>query len=387
LLAAILAALQGVGASPTPIERRVPPAGSVACVASIRALTRDDLPAVAALMEARFPGWTEGEAFLAETLLDHPWADPELPSYVAVDDGEELIGFIGAQARHMRLDDRRLRAVCASHLVVSDDQRAGVQGALLLRRLLSGPQDLTFTDSATDRVLQMWERFGGHQDHARCYDFMVVLRPVRWLSAITRAGARRRVVASGLAPVGALPIQAAGPRLLRLASHDLPLPDLAPDVEGQPAGAASIVEHLPAITRDMRLRVDYDREYLESLLALIERSAGPPVCRIVSRGDAPIGCYVYLPQRSGLARLLYLAAPAAEADAVLGELVAHTRGAGASVLAGRAEPHLHEPLRRRLAVFGAAGRAMIHAEDPEVSSLLATSSSLLTHLDGEWFTA
>ncbi len=355
-------------------------------MASIRPLTRADLPAVAALMEARFPGWTEGESFLAETLLDHPWADPELPSFVAVDDGEELIGFIGAQARRMRLDERRLRAVCASHLVVSDDQRAGVQGALLLRRLLSGAQDLTFTDSATDRVLQMWERFGGHMDHARSYDFMVVLRPGRWLGAIIRAGVRRRVVTSGLAPVGALPIQAAGPRLLRFASHDLLLPDLPADVDGEPASAASIVEHLPAITRDVRLRVDYDQEYLDHLLALIERSAGPPVCRIVRRGDTPIGCYVYVPRPGGLARLLYFAAPTAETDAVLGELVEHARGEGASVLAGRAEPNLHEPLRRRLAVFGAAGRTMIHAQEPEISSLLATSSSLLTHLDGEWFT-
>lgn len=337
-------------------------------------------------MEARFPGWTEGESFLAETLLDHPWADPELPSFVAVDDGDELIGFIGAQARRMLLDERQLRAVCASHLVVSDDQRAGVQGALLLRRLLSGPQDLTFTDSATDRVLQMWERFGGHMDQARSYDFMVVLRPVRWLGSIVGAAARRRVVASGLAPVAALPIQAAGPRLLRLASHDLPLPDLPSDVSGEPATAASIVEHLPAITRDLHLRVDYDPEFLDHLLGLIKHSAGPPVCRIVRRGDVPIGCYVYVPRPGGLARLLYLAAPAAETDAVLGELVEHARAEGASVLAGRAEPQLHESLRRRLAVFGAAGRTMVHAREPEISSLVVTSSALITHLDGEWFT-
>ena len=369
-----------------PVEHRVPPTGSVAALASIRPLTRADLPAVAALMEARFPGWAEGESFLAETLLDHPWADPELPSFVAVDEREELIGFIGSQTRRMLLDERPLRAVCASHLVVSDE-RAGVQGALLLRRLLSGPQDVTFTDSATDRVLQMWERFGGHQDHARCYDFMIVLRPVRWLGAIVGAGARRRLIASGLAPVGALPIQAAGPRLLRLASNELPVPDSHPDVEGEPAEAAAIVEHLPAIARDLRLRVDYDQGYLEHLLALIKRSDGPPVCRIVRRGGTPIGCYVYIARAGGLARLLYLAAPTTEADAVLGELAEHARSAGASVLAGRAEPHLHEPLRRRLAVFGAAGRAMIHAPEPEIGAMLATSSSLLTHLDGEWFTA
>jgi hypothetical protein len=331
-------------------------------------------------MEERFAGWTHGETFLAETLLDHPWVDEELPSFVAVDEGDDILGFIGVQVRRMRLDDRPVRGVVSSHLVVSADRRAGFAGTLLLRQALSGPQDLTWTDSATDRVLRLWRSLGGHMNYARCYSWMLVLKPVRWLGAVVGAAARRQAITSGLVPVGALPVQAAGPRLVRIA-HPAP----PADVVAEDATVAAMVEHLPTVTREMRLRPDYDQDYLEHLLAQVETSAGPVVQRIVYRDGRPIGCYVYARKRGGLSRVLHLSALAAETDAVVGELIEHARADDTTVLAGRTEPHLHESLRRRLAVFGSGGRTLVHTRDPEIGSLLDTSSSLLTHLDGEWF--
>jgi hypothetical protein len=72
-------------------------------------------------------------------------------------------------------------------------------------------------------------------------------------------------------------------------------------------------------------------------------------------------------------------------EAVFGELVRDARERGSAVLAGRYEPHLRTPLSERSAVLGFARCPLIHSRDPEVSALLATDSSLLTDLDGEWF--
>ena len=150
-----------------------------------------------------------------------------------------------------------------------------------MRHVLSGPQDLTFTDSAIDRVVHLWRSLGGEINYERCHDWMLVLRPVRWLGAILAAGARRRVIASGLVPVGALPIQAAGPRLLRLA---YPVPPS--DVDSEDATTASLAAHLPTLTQDMRLRVHYDHEYLDYVFSLVQNCAGPLVRRIVHRGGS-----------------------------------------------------------------------------------------------------
>ena len=70
---------------------------------------------------------------------------------------------------------------------------------------------------------------------------------------------------------------------------------------------------------------------------------------------------------------------------MVGELASTPGRSGSGALAGRLEPHLEGPLRRRLAVIGFARQPVIHVHDPEVHALLSTSSSLLTHLDGEWY--
>ncbi len=338
-------------------------------------------------MEARFPRWSYGRSFLAATLLDHPWADSDLPSYVAVDGRDEVIGFIGAQARQLRLGDHRLRGVCCSHLVVVADRRAGIAGALLLRKILSGPQDVTWTDSATDTVMRLWASLGGEVDYSRSYSWMLVLRPFRWLHAIVGAGVRPqargrlRGIADQLVPVGGLPVQAAGPRLMPSA---FPAPASATDSEE--ATAALIVANLPNIAGDARIRIDHDQAYLDHLLALLGASAGPLVSRMVRRGGEPIGWYAYLRRPGGVSRVLHLSALAPETDAVVGDLVEHARADGTAALTGRAEPHLCEPLRSRLAVLGCGGRTLIHTRNPEIRSLWTTGSTLLTHLDGEWFT-
>lgn len=346
----------------------------------IRPLQKTDLPTVAALLRAHLPNWRLNESVLSGVMLDYPWADEELPSLVAVDESDEVIGFIGVHVRRMRLDGQPIRAACATHVVVAPDSRAGAAGFHLLGRVLRGPQDLSFSDSATDAVMRIWRTLGGYVDHARTCDWMLVLRPARWLGGVVQAAARRQPVGRALVPVGALPFQAVGRPLLPREQPETP-----PDVVGEPATTASIVEHLPALTRRMRLVVDYDEEHLDHLFRQVEAFWGPLARRLVRRGERVIGWYAYVPQPGGTSRLLHLAAIEREVDAVLAELVAHAKAQGGAVLTGRGEPHLMEPLSRRFAVFGVARRPILHTNNPELAALLATDASLLTRLDGEVF--
>ena len=347
---------------------------------NIRAFQDADLPAVQALMEARLPGWTWGESFLAETVIDHPWADPEVPSLVALGEQGEIVGFVGAQVRRMRLDGRTLRGVCCSHLVVVADRRAGVAGMFLLRQLFSGPQEVSWTDTATDDVVRMWRALGGHLDYSRSLDWMLVLRPLGWARALGTAVARDRDRAGGLLPVGALPVQVARPWRVRRG-----LPPVPSGVGGERATAATIVEHLPALTRNLRLRLDYDQAHLEAVFAQVESALGPVVSRLVRRRGNPIGWYAYVRQRHGMSRVLHLCALEAETDAVVAELVEHATASRTTVLTGRTEPQLYRSLRRRRAVLAFARQPVVHTRDPEIRDLLMTRSALLTQLDGEWF--
>ena len=312
-------------------------------------------------------------------MLDYPWADEEVPSLVAVDDGE-VIGFIGTHARRVRLDGEPIRAVCATHVVVAPGSRAGATGFHLLGRVLRGPQDFSFSDSATDAVMRIWRTLGGYVDHARICDWMIVLRPARWLGRVIEAAARRQSLGRSIVPVGAFPAQALGSSLLRRE-----VPELPSDVAAEPATTATIVENLPAITGRLRLVVDYDQQHLDHLLSQVEEFWGPAELRLVRRGERPVGWYAWVLAANGVGRVLHVAALEREVDSVLAELVAHARERGSAVLTGRGEPNLTEALGRRLAVFGVARRPILHTSNPELAAVLATESSLLTRLDGEAF--
>jgi hypothetical protein len=353
-------------------------------MAEIRPFDREDLPGVATLVRTILPQWMADDeipGFLVQTLIDDPWSDEGLPPLVATGDGGEILGFVGSQVRRFRFGDRDLRGVCPSHLVVVQDGRAGAAGALLLRRLLSAGQDFTFSDTASDEVVRIWRTFGGHLDAARSCDWMIVLRPVRWLGGVTGAVVRRRSLGRERVPVGALPFQAAGRRIVRRA-----FPDLDAEVSGEDAASAAIVEHLPELTGGVKLRPAYDEPFLDHLFAQIESQLGRPVRRLVRRGERPIGWYAYTVE-GGVARVLQISAAEREVDSVLGELLLHAREQRTAVVSGRLEPHLLTPLRRRLAVLGFARQPVIHTRDPELLAALGSDDSLLSRLDSEWFAA
>jgi hypothetical protein len=352
--------------------------------ASIRPLERDDLEAVARLVRANLPGWGRDRDVLERNLVDHPWAPDPLRALVAVDARGEVIGSIGAQRRRMLFDGREIEGVCVSHLAVAADSRGGAAGALLVRRLLAGDQDLTFTDSGTPETVRIWRTFGAHLDHSRSCDWMIVLRPVRWLRDVSRHALFRRALGRRTVPVSAFPLQAAGRSLVSRA-----FPPLPPEVTTEEATPALVAEHLPELTAGVRLRVAYDEAYLDYAFSYMDWLARGDriVRRLVRRAGRPVGWFVYV-ARPGVSRVACLAACAREEEAVTAALIEDARERGTAVLTGRFEPHLDEPMRRRLAVLGFAQRPCVHAKDAELRATLASSASLLTEfdlIDTEWW--
>jgi hypothetical protein len=208
---------------------------------------------------------------------------------------------------------------------------------------------------------------------------MIVLRPLRWLGALSAATFRGRGERRPT-PVSALPFRAISPSAARRAR-----PAADPELSGEDASAATVVEQLPDIASRLRLRPDYDEQFLDHLFGEVEAKFGRLVRRIVRRARRPLGWYAYVPTPGGVARLLHMAAREREGSAVLDDLLEQARGEGAAVVAGRHDPHLTEALYGRLPVLGFARRPVLHSHDPEILAALSSGDSLLTQLDGEWF--
>ena len=362
-------------------------------VSPVRTLERRDLGEVARLHAgaadaAPIPAhWERLAAFFERTLLDHPWADPEIPSLVYEESGE-ILGFLGSNVRRMRFDGRAIRMSCSAHLLTHPRVRNKAIGALLLRRHLAGSQDLTITDGANETVRRMWEGLGGRTVHVGCLTYLRVLRPFglaahRVLSRRTAPAAERAV-----APVA---------RLLDLAATRLLDRDDASGTESEQLTPSGLLEQLPDVAKGLRLMPEYDVDYLTWLFAELDRvgdervfenrvARGPLVAELVTRDHRVIGWYVSQVKQGGLCRVLQVAAPPRQAGAVFDRLVRRADELGAVGVYGRLEPRLVGPLsQRRTLLRFSHGRLLAHARDDDVVDSILRGEALLTRLDGEWW--
>jgi hypothetical protein len=357
-------------------------------VPPIRPLERADLPRVASLYEhvARSGSRTAPAgmvAYFERFFLDHPWADPEIPSLVYEGADGTIAGFLGSSVRRFRLGDRAIRAGCSGQLVTEPSIRNEAAGAFLMRAYMDGPQDITFTDTASELVRRIWERLGGETFGIGCVGWVRVFRPWQFLAAF-RA---RRAESDG-------PGAIVGPAATALDALSVHLPRAgfrtsATDTRAEPLTGAALAELLPGALGAPLLYPDYDETFAAWLLRELAevRSHGRLVASLVSdREGAVLGWYVtYLP-RGGIGQALQIAGDERHLGAVVDHLFQTAQAAGVAALQGRLEPRLRPHLTGRRCLLHPSGYlALVHARDPAVLAAIHSTRSLFTRMEGEWW--
>lgn len=333
---------------------------------SVRPLVRGDLPAVADLYERVVVGGTGGApdrltGALERATLDHPWAEPDLPSLVYESASGRIAGFQAAYARRLTLDRRPVRMVCCGQLVADPDAETLGIGAQLMKRMLSGQQDFTVTDGATSEVRAMWSRLGGSTAGVTSIEWTRVFRPLRLavrLAARRRGWARTRDGSGRIAPATA-------------------------DEELTPERLIEQMDRTRA-----RLKPAYSAEFVEWLFTELEavQRRGPLARRVVAdRRGRPVGWYVaYLPAK-GIAQAIGVGSTSPDAGPILDRLFEDARAAGAIAVQGRIEPAILPALAARRCLFRRADWALAHYADDEVAAASGREQSVITRLDGEWW--
>ena len=354
----------------------------------IRELRREDLPGVCRLYERVVRSGSEQPPpqlpdYFARTLLDHPWADPEIPSLVYEDAEGEIVGFLGSHVRRMRLDGRPVRMACSGQLIADPGvQHRGV-GALLSRHYLAGPQDLTITDGATDHVRRMWVGLGGQPLAHAAIGWVKVIRPGATLRALLAERGDRRLRWAG---------RTAGPVVDGLAAVALRrragLAIADPEGVGEPLTVDGLVEQTREAGRWLRFHVDYDAAYVEWLFQQLDAVdvRGTPVRALVrDRRGRVAGWYVYYLEPGAVAQVLQVAAPSGDVGLVLDHLLHDAASGGAIAVRGRMEPSLVGELLSRRCILVRTEWALVHTSEQAVLAMLGSPRSLLTRLDGEWW--
>jgi hypothetical protein len=351
-------------------------------VTSIRSLQKRDLPEVAALFElvmrsgSRTPPHQLADYF--ERLFDHPWADPDVPSLVYLDQTRRVVGFIGSHVRRLRFNGQRIRVGLSGQFMSHPDARNRAVGALLLRRYLAGPQDMSMT-SAVGETTRIWKALGGQAAMAGS------IRWARVFNLPSTAGYALERSGKGRWNFAARPIFSAVQLVTdRLPATSLRVPE--PTTRADDLTIEALLEHLPSVSAHLRIRPDYDAKFLSWLFHEMTevRSRGDLVKRLILEANGRVlGWYIAYLQTGGISQVLQIAAKERDVEAVLDHLLYDAQCRGVALLFGQLEPLLFEPLTRRRCLLRPGGNFLVHSQNPELLDAVLTGQVMISRMEGE----
>jgi hypothetical protein len=359
---------------------------------AIRPLERPDLPSVSALVRGTLglgpPGAEPAlAAFLRRTLIEQPWSDPEIPSLVALDADGQVVGFVAAEVRRVRVGGRPLRFAWAAHTAVAPASRSHAAGFLLMRSLLEGPQDATLGDGASPLMEQMWLRLGGRRLEQKGIHWVRVFRPASVAAHLVPV--RRARLRAGMRAAAGRLDDLTSPFVRRVLAPALTPPReeaLTPPRE-EALTPAAMLDAWPRVARGLVVHADYDEGFIDWLFHELRgvRARGELVTRLVKDARArPLGWYVYFLRPGWRSEVLQVAATSERAlGVVLDHLLAHAYAHGSAAVRGRLEPGMLDAVARRRCVLWHRGAAVAHARDPHVLATIESPHALLTRLDGD----
>ena len=354
---------------------------------TIRVLVEDDVPAVAALVRRVYPDyrWVSAaacESYVREPLFENPWCDFQLPSWVAEDKGR-VCGFYGVIPRWMQLRGRPLRVAVACHYMVDPDYRNALTALQLAKACLTGPQDLTIADGASDLSRRLWTGIGGTVPLLYSLHWTRPLRPARFaLSLLEKRAAIPRALALAARPLGALADALAARLRPNRFYHE------NGNVADGDLDADTMLAHLPEVLHDNALQPVYNARMLTCLLDRAARKTrhGKLRTRAVRDGEQLIGWYLYYAQPGGVSEVIQLAAREGRYDHVLKRLLADAWQHGAAAVHGRFDPRFATALSERHCWMRADGAwTLVHSRHADVLDAFQRGSAFLSRLDGEWW--
>jgi hypothetical protein len=346
----------------------------------VRPLAPSDAAKLGALHARVHPNtaWRSPAAYASyalEMLFRNPWIDPEIPSWVAEENGR-LVGFVGVVPRRMRFGSRAIRVAVSCQLMVDPDKRSSFVAPELLRRLFAGPQELTVADGANDASRGLWEASGGIASPLHSLHWMRLLRPAQGLLGL--AGNRLRALSVIANPFAAL----ADACVARLSPLKPP-----PGLREEQLDAETLHKAIREL-RSYALRPDYDVASLEWLLAQAaakRRHGSLQSCMVHDRGGRMIGWFLYY-LNDAVSQVLQLGARRGCLNMLLEQLAHHARSRGARALEGRMEPQLTTALRgKRVLMQNRAVSTLLHARDQSLLVSFLRGDAFFSRLEGEWW--
>ena len=361
-------------------------------MSSVRLFEAGDVDAVAGLFQrllrkSREPAGDDLKAYLQALFLDFAKDEPDMRSRVHLRADGSVSGFLGVLPLQMEFEGRRLRAANCGTFACDDRDNDPFAGARLMRDVLSGPQDLSFSETSNDVSTDMWRTMRASVLAPYSLEWLRILRPA---SFAVEAAAGRLSAARLLGPAAR-----AADAFIRSRSgksgwsHYAPLAGKADAFIDAAADDGAFSDACLELAAPFALRPAWDRPMLESMLAHAQRKAlhGERVQHVVkTRSGKTIGLYLYYGNRGGIGRTVQIMAQPGQESVVIDCLMRNAYERGLVAMRGRTQPNLLQAMIGKKCAFLHTSSTVVHARDPDILKAMTSGQAFLNGLAGEGWT-
>lgn len=361
-------------------------------MSSVRSFEAGDVDAVADLFQRLLrksaePASDDLKTYLRTLFLDLSAAEPELRSRVHVRTDGSVSGFLGVLPVEMEFEGRRLKAANCGTFACDDRDSDPFAGARLLRDVLSGPQDLSFTETANDISTDMWRTMRATVLGPYSLEWLRILKPAAFS---LEAAAKRLSVLKLFRPAA----RAADVILCRRGekqawSHYTPLAGKADAFVDGPVTDHEFASLCTQLIRHVPLRPAWDKPTLEVMLRHSERKAmyGERVQHAVrARSGKVIGLYLYYGDPGGIGRTVQIVAEPGQESIVIDCLMRNAHARGLVAIRGCTQPALLQAMIGKKCAFLHSSSTIVHSRNPALLEAMTAGRVFLNGLAGEGWT-
>jgi hypothetical protein len=355
---------------------------------SFTPLQKSDIPEIAQLFQKIFrrstsPPPPELGPYFEKIYLNNPWQDDSITSLVFKSNGK-VAGFLGVMPFSMSLKGKPIRAAIGGNFMIDPAVANALAGPRLLKKFLSGPQDLSYTDTATEQGKKMLEGLGATAIPLYSQQWLRVIRPIEF----TLKMGRRNKVAAPLA-ILARPVSYLIDSTLAVIPNS-PFRQEKADLQVVELSARDLLEAIRSVSSSSALAPEYTEQTLAWLLTNAgEKMEYGPLRKIAiyTKDHKLQGWFLYYPNAGDLGHVLQVGTYPRTTQAVLSHLFTDARMHGSLALAGRLEPKYMVALSTLNCIFMHRNSSLVvHSANPDIMNALHRGDAFFTRLEGEWWT-
>jgi hypothetical protein len=345
-----------------------------------------DIPAVAGI-HAKVFATTDNElseglrSYYETVFFDNPWYDKEQPSLVYRSQEGKVEGFLGVIPRRMNFKGRSIRVAILHRLMVAPDCSSPLAAVRMIKRFLSGPQDLALGDGANDLGRKFMEGMGASISYLYSMNWICPLRPCSYMRGIF---AKHKAL--GILTAISWPACSLLDRLIRKTP-------LSPSRNARLDGCSAVemdsrllLSCIKEFSEQVSLRPAYDIADIKWLWDFLKSNTHRGRLQGIEVRNAKgrrIGVYLYYLNSTKLAEVMLLLAHNDSIDTVFRHLLNHTLHRGAICVYGRLEPKFLQSFWVNNCFIKRGSWAVVHARDPELLNVINRGDAMLSALEGE----